>query len=463
MFVQKRSTLSLLLVLVIALVLSGCTLGSTPEVAPTPTSIAILPTDVPTAAPTVAPTLAPTSTPEPVVPAPISADDAANLAYTGIYTEAVQLTDGKFEGEPFVPGGASRPTVTLLPDFFAQGDLNGDDLADAATLLVENSGGSGAFIYLAALLNGEAGPVNAATVLVGDRGNPESLTIVDGTIVLTFLTQGPTDPMCCPTQLVTQTYALEASELMLISQDPAAAAPSDALSGTDWQLQTIRQPDGTEQTPANPSDFTLTFEAGQMGGKADCNNVSAGYEIAEDGTIVLGPMITTLAMCAPESLYDAYTLALGQVTGYTLEGDMLTLTFGENGDGTLIFTSAQTRAASLGSELSDTTWQLQTIRQADGTEQTPTDPTVYTLAFDTAGQIAIQADCNRGFAPFTVDAEGNLTFGPMGMTRAMCAPGSLFDAYTQALGQVTGYSFDQGKLVLAFGEKGDGALVFIAQ
>lgn len=460
MFVQKRVTLPLLFVLVVALFLSGCTLGSTPEVAPTPTPIAILPTDAPTAVPTVAPT----STPEPILPAPITADDAANLAYTGIYTEAVQLTDGKFEGEPFVPGGASRPTVTLLADFFAQGDLNSDDLADAAALLVENSGGSGAFIYLAALLNGEAGPVNVSTVLVGDRGNPESLTIVDGAIVLTFLTQGPTDPMCCPTQLVTQTYALEANELMLIAQDPAPAAPSDGLTGTDWQLQTIRQPDGTEQTPANPSDFILTFEDGQMGGKADCNNVSAGYEITEDGSIVLSPMITTLAMCAPESLYDAYTLALGQITGFRLEEGKLILVFGEAGDGELVFVSTQDRSASVGSELADTAWQLQTIRQADGATQTPTDPTVYTLTFDNAGQANVQADCNRGFAPFTVDAAGTVAFGPMGMTRAMCAPGSLFDAYTQALSQVTGYSYDQeGNLILAFGEKGDGALVFIVQ
>lgn len=457
MSVRRKLPLTLFMLIMLALAVGGCTLGSTPTAIPTPTSIAILPTDAPTLAPTVAPTVAPTPTPEPTVPAPITAEDAANLAYTGIYTEAVQLTDGTFEGEPFVEGGASRPTVTLLPDFFAQGDLNGDDLADAVTLLVENSGGSGAFIYLAALLNGADGPANAATVLVGDRGNPNSLTIADGTIVLNFLTQGPTDPMCCPTQPLTQTYALEEGVLMLISQDPAAAVPSDGLTGIDWQLQTIRQPDSTEQTPVDSTLYTLTFDAGQMGGKADCNNVSAAYTLTEDGGIVLGPMITTLAMCAPDSLYDAYTQALGQITGYSFEDGMLVLTFGEDGDGTLVFASDR------GSALTDTTWQLETIRQADGTEQTPTDPSVYTLAFDTAGQIAVQADCNRGFAPFTSAESGTLTFGPMGMTKAMCAPESLFDAYTQALGQVTGYSIGEGKLTLAFGEKGDGALVFILQ
>ncbi len=454
MFVRSKLTLVFSMLFVLAAIVGGCTTGTTPDSLTAPTPIAALPTDAPTPEPM------PT---EVTPPAPITAADAANLAFTGIYTEAVQLSDGTFEGEPFVPGGASRPTVTLLSDFFAQGDLNGDGLADAATLLVENSGGSGAFIYLAALLNSADGPTNAATVLVGDRGNPDSLTIVDGTIVLSLLTHGENDPMCCPSQPVTQTYALQDGALDLLSEESAVVESGDVLADTNWQLELIRQPDGTEQIPADPTVFTLAFEAGSMGGKADCNNVSAAYEVDETGGIVLGPMITTLAMCASDSLYDAYTQALGQVTGYSFEEGKLILAFGENGDGTLVFTSAQTRAASLDSALSGTNWQLQTIRQPDGTEQTPADPSVYTLAFDTAGQIAVQADCNQGFAAFTVEAAGTLTFGPMGMTKVMCAADSLFDAYSQALGQVTGYSLEEGKLILAFGELADGALVFTQQ
>ncbi len=340
MSVQTKLPLTFLLLLLLTVMIGGCAVGSTPEALPSPTSIAVLPTDAPTAIPTVIPTVVPTPEPtatEVTPPAPISAEDAANLAYTGIYTEPVQLTDGKFEGASFLPGDSSRLTVALLPDFFAQGDLNGDGLADAAVLVVENSGGSGTFFYLAALINGADGPTNVSSIMVGDRINPNSLTIVDGAIVLDAIVSGPTDPMCCPSLAVTQTYALKGGALEMTSEEPVATAPADTLAGTNWQLQTIRQPDGTEQIPTDASFYTLNFDAGQMGGQADCNNVSAAYTLTETNGIVLGPMITTLAMCAPESLYDAYTLALGQVTGYSFEEGKLILTFGEKGDGTLVF------------------------------------------------------------------------------------------------------------------------------
>ncbi|MBE0605773.1 MAG: hypothetical protein IH610_05720 [Deltaproteobacteria bacterium] len=37
-----------------------------------------------------------------------------NIEYRGTYDNAAALKDGVYEGEPFVPGGASRPRVELL-------------------------------------------------------------------------------------------------------------------------------------------------------------------------------------------------------------------------------------------------------------------------------------------------------------------------------------------------------------
>ncbi|MCB0173146.1 MAG: LysM peptidoglycan-binding domain-containing protein, partial [Anaerolineae bacterium] len=74
----------------------------------------------------------------------LTIDQLANATYTGIYDDQeVTLTDGQYEGEPFVEGGASRPTVNFNPNDVAFGDLNGDGVEDAAVLLSENSGGSG--------------------------------------------------------------------------------------------------------------------------------------------------------------------------------------------------------------------------------------------------------------------------------------------------------------------------------
>lgn len=137
----------------------------------------------------------------------LPASPFANTTYTGIYEEPVTLTDGSFEGEPFVEGGASRPTVQLT-DVVAMGDLNGDGIDDGAAILTESSGGSGTFYYLAALID-EAGEfTNVATTLLGDRTRIESMRIEEGTIVVELVTHGPDDALCCPTQEEIHTYEL---------------------------------------------------------------------------------------------------------------------------------------------------------------------------------------------------------------------------------------------------------------
>jgi hypothetical protein len=137
-----------------------------------------------------------------------------NAVYQGIYDEPVQLTDGKYEGEPFVEGGASRPTVTFHPEAYAFGDLNGDGVDDAAVILIESSGGSGNFRYLAAVINEDGTPVNVATAFVGDREQAQAITIEDGVITLQLVAHGPDDPMCCPSQEVTKRYRLQDDQLV---------------------------------------------------------------------------------------------------------------------------------------------------------------------------------------------------------------------------------------------------------
>jgi hypothetical protein len=145
--------------------------------------------------------------------APLTEEMLKNAEYQGIYQQPVQLVAGAYEGEPFVEGGASRPTVTFMePTAF--GDLNGDGVDDAAALLVESSGGSGSFVYLAAVLNQEGSPKNVATQLLGDRAQVQALTIADGRIRVTVVTHAPDDPMCCPTQEEEQTYELQGNALV---------------------------------------------------------------------------------------------------------------------------------------------------------------------------------------------------------------------------------------------------------
>ena len=88
---------------------------------------------------------------------------------SGIYDDPIKLIDGRYEGAPFVPGGASRPTVMLLPENRVRADFDGDGDAEWLTLLAESSGGSGTFIYLAVLKEDGGDFHSISTVLLGDR------------------------------------------------------------------------------------------------------------------------------------------------------------------------------------------------------------------------------------------------------------------------------------------------------
>ena len=147
-------------------------------------------------------------------PPSLTLNDLKSARYQGIYDEPVDLTDGKYEGEPFVEGGASRPTVTFIDPFNALGDLNGDAVEEAVVTLAESSGGSGTFVYLAAVVDQDGSLINVATQLLGDRVQLKSLSIEAGEILVTLATHAPDDPMCCPSQEETKRYRLQEGALI---------------------------------------------------------------------------------------------------------------------------------------------------------------------------------------------------------------------------------------------------------
>lgn len=150
-------------------------------------------------------------------PIPLDEQALGNIEYTGIYDQPVKLSAGEYVGPPFEEGGASRPTVTLQG--ITAGDLNQDSLDDAVVLLAENSGGSGTFIYLAAVLNNNGDLLNTSTISLGDRVRVESIQVVDGKILVSLLAHAPEDPLCCPTQKVEKTYLVYTGQLIPVENE----------------------------------------------------------------------------------------------------------------------------------------------------------------------------------------------------------------------------------------------------
>jgi hypothetical protein len=133
-------------------------------------------------------------------------ESLSNMEYelTSVMSGTVQLTDGQYEDT------ANMITVSWV-DTYALGDLNG--VGSAAVILLMSGGGSGTFSVLAVVQEREGAQVNVADTLIGDRVTMNSLSIAGNEIVLDLVTQGPDDAMCCATQRMLASYALQDDQL----------------------------------------------------------------------------------------------------------------------------------------------------------------------------------------------------------------------------------------------------------
>lgn len=123
-----------------------------------------------------------------------SGKEIANLTYQTASTEngRAPLTDGSFE-DVFSHTAISVSTHTAF------GDLNGDQLLDAAVILISRTGGTGVYRELAAVLqNGRGRWTNVDTVFLGDRIRVENVQVADGLIRIRMRVHAETDPLCCP-------------------------------------------------------------------------------------------------------------------------------------------------------------------------------------------------------------------------------------------------------------------------
>lgn len=155
----------------------------------------------------------PTPTPIP----PLDAADVLNTQYPSTMTGTgfALLKDGAYS-EPIVNGSDVMITIEALPGLIAFGELNGDNVGDAAVVLSSNSGGSGSQISLVALINGNGVPLAVDTVLLGDRVKVRGVAIEDGVIRADLVTHAPGDAQCCPTVPVVKRWKLDFETLVQV-------------------------------------------------------------------------------------------------------------------------------------------------------------------------------------------------------------------------------------------------------
>jgi hypothetical protein len=127
-------------------------------------------------------------------------DAAAGITIHGTEYGPVTLSEGVWEGEPWVEGGASRPRVGLASDFLRRGDVDSDGQDELLVVVWQSSGGSGTYNYIA-LLDENGGTLrNTATTALGDRVKVMEGAVSPGLVEVEVLEHDEDDAACCPTR-----------------------------------------------------------------------------------------------------------------------------------------------------------------------------------------------------------------------------------------------------------------------
>lgn len=110
----------------------------------------------------------------------------------------------------------------------------------------------------------------------------------------------------------------------------ASTLPSAGLEGTSWRLARFESPGDTTAVmrPDDPGRYTLSFgKDGRLAAKLDCNRGTGPWHaVAGDdrsGSLRIGPLATTRAMCPPDAIGARLTRDLDAVSGFRLQDGRL--------------------------------------------------------------------------------------------------------------------------------------------
>ncbi len=134
----------------------------------------------------------PETLPTPGVNTPVTKTvDPKNAAYS-IDGLSFMLKNGVSE-TPIKDSAAVVKTAYFGNEVSA--DMNGDGAADTAFIMTQQSGGSGTFYYVAAVLSTKAGSIGTNAILLGDRIAPQTTEFKNGQIIVNYADRRPGEAM----------------------------------------------------------------------------------------------------------------------------------------------------------------------------------------------------------------------------------------------------------------------------
>lgn len=230
---------------------------------------------------------------------------------------------------------------------------------------------------------------------------------------------------------------------------PATAPTAAALEGTYWRAIELAGQPAPVQNPRREAHLQF-MPQGRITGSDGCNRVMGPYRLDDEERVSFGPIAATQMACLDASGTERlFRDALRRAVRLTVRGERLEL-FDASGNRLAAFSASRLPSASApASPLAGTTWRLVTFEGGDDTTLTPDDRSKYTIEFAAGGALTARIDCNRGRGTWTSSGTGQLTLGPLALTRAQCPPGSLHDQIVKQWPNIRSYVIRNGHLFLA--------------
>ena len=252
--------------------------------------------------------------------------DAKNATYI-IDGKSVTLKNGLSEIET-APGSASKITTRYFGNVVKK-DLNGDGREDTAFLLTQNTGGSGTFYYVVALLNTESGFIGSHGLLLGDRIAPQTTVSGKGNeIIVNYADRQPGESFAIQPSMGKSLWLLLDSKIMQFGEvvqnfEGEADTTKMTLNMKTWNwIKTVYNT--SEEKPRLENKFTLSFkDNGTFSVATDCNGIGGEYTVMGNN-IGFSKMMSTLMYCENSQEGD-FSKMLENIKSYhfTSKGELI--------------------------------------------------------------------------------------------------------------------------------------------
>jgi hypothetical protein len=247
--------------------------------------------------------------------------DPTNASYI-IDKQAVQFIDGQSSSENNINGFTAMIFGKVI-----YGDLNNNQVDDAAVLIQMQGGGSGIFYYVAAAINSNSQAQGSEAILLGDRIDPQNIAIQDQYIVANYMIRKPGDSMAISPSLGVSSYFiiddsglhLTGSPLQMISYFASIADKNIYCNGVNMESlayqKTIVESRSASSDLIKPSTAEFIKNVILAATNDNCHETLANTDISfNNGVVNISPIEgwagASIAMCICKPEVEVNLLSL---------------------------------------------------------------------------------------------------------------------------------------------------------